>query len=159
MPYSPIAHPSHSGLIPDAANAMAGQDEAWAGGIAKNAGQSSPFSALARYLTDMQKLDAAAVAKLLIEFGRRTELGGGNPYRARAYYKAAENLLALTVPLDEVIAQGRLREIPGVGDVIADIIAKLHKAARIPSSNRCAAKRLSACSICLVFPACAPTKH
>jgi hypothetical protein len=32
----------------------------------------------------MQKPDASAVAKLLIEFGKRTELGGRNPYRARA---------------------------------------------------------------------------
>src|ERR1700730_2440637 len=38
-----------------------------------------------------------------------------------------ENLLALTVPLDEIIAEDRLREIPGVGDAIADIIAKIHK--------------------------------
>jgi DNA polymerase (family 10) len=80
----------------------------------------------------MQKLDASAVAKLLIEFGKRTELRGGNPYRARAYYKAAENLLALTMPLDEVIARGRLREIPGVGDVIADIVAKLHHSGTHP---------------------------
>ena len=80
----------------------------------------------------MQKLDASAMAKLLIEFGNRTELSGGNPYRARAYYKAAENLLALTMPLDDVIAQGRLREIPGVGDVIADIVAKLHHSGTHP---------------------------
>jgi DNA polymerase (family X) len=77
-------------------------------------------------LAGMQKPDASAVAKLLIEFGKRTELSGGNPYRARAYYRAAESLLALTLPLDDVVAQGRLREIPGVGDVIADIIGKLH---------------------------------
>lgn len=30
-------------------------------------------------------LDASAVAKLLHEFGQRTALRGGNPYRARAY--------------------------------------------------------------------------
>jgi DNA polymerase (family 10) len=43
-------------------------------------------------------LDASAVAKLLHEFGQRTTLRRGNPYRARAYSRAAENLLALTVP-------------------------------------------------------------
>jgi DNA polymerase (family X) len=72
-------------------------------------------------------LDASAVAKLLHELGQRTALRGGNPYRARAYSRAAGNLLALTMPLDQIVAEDRLREIPGVGDAIADIIAKLHK--------------------------------
>jgi DNA polymerase (family 10) len=72
-------------------------------------------------------LDASAVAKLLHEFSHRTALRGGNPYRARAYSRAAENLLALTLPLEQIVAEDRLREIPGVGDAIADIIAKLHK--------------------------------
>jgi DNA polymerase (family X) len=34
---------------------------------------------------------------LLGEFGQRSALRGGNPYRARAYRRAAENLLALTL--------------------------------------------------------------
>jgi DNA polymerase (family X) len=75
----------------------------------------------------MMPLDASAVAKLLHEFGQRTALRGGNPYRARAYSRAAENLMVLTVPLEEVVAQDRLKEIPGVGDAIADIVTKLHQ--------------------------------
>jgi hypothetical protein len=55
------------------------------------------------------------VAKLLLELGQRTALRGGNPYRARAYTRAAENLMALTEPLEDLVAQGRLKEIPGVG--------------------------------------------
>jgi DNA polymerase (family 10) len=66
-------------------------------------------------------------AKLLHEFGQRAALRGGNPYRPRGYSRAAENLLAVTLPLDQIVAENRLREIPGVGDAIADIIAKLHK--------------------------------
>ena len=38
----------------------------------------------------MAGLDGAEVARLLVEFGRRMELAGENPYRARAYGKAAE---------------------------------------------------------------------
>ena len=72
-------------------------------------------------------LDASAVAKLLHEFGQRTALRGGKPYRARAYSRAAENLLAQTMPLEEIVAEDRLRESLGVGAAIADIIAKLHK--------------------------------
>ena len=70
--------------------------------------------------------DAPEVARLLREFGQRSALRGGNPYRAKAYIRAAESLGALTEPLATVIAQGRLRDIPGVGDAIADIITKLH---------------------------------
>jgi DNA polymerase (family X) len=46
---------------------------------------------------------------------------------ALAYIRAAENLMVLTVPLEEVVAQDRLKEIPGVGDAIADIVTKLHQ--------------------------------
>jgi Helix-hairpin-helix domain len=42
----------------------------------------------------MAKLDAAAVSKLLRELAQRLELAGGNPYRARAYGRAAENLFS-----------------------------------------------------------------
>jgi DNA polymerase (family 10) len=58
--------------------------------------------------------DASAVARRLVEISQRLRLAGESPYRARAYARAAENLLTLTVPLEDVIAQGRLREIPGV---------------------------------------------
>src|SRR5438874_6235322 len=85
----------------------------------------------------MPALAAPEVAKLLHEFGQRTAFRGGNPYRARAYTRAAENLMALTAPLEELVAQDRLREIPGVGDAIADIVAKLHETALIRRSVPC----------------------
>jgi DNA polymerase (family 10) len=75
----------------------------------------------------MHRLDAAEVAKLLHELGQRAALRGGNPYRARAYSRAAESLLALPQPLESVVGQNRLREIPGVGETIAEIVAKLHR--------------------------------
>lgn len=74
----------------------------------------------------MVSLDAAAVAALLREFAQRSALRGGNPYRAKAYARAAESLGALAQPLDRLVAEGRLQEIPGVGAAIADIITKLH---------------------------------
>ena len=81
----------------------------------------------------MATFDAPAVAKLLQELAQRSALRGGNPYRARAYARAAESLGTLTVPLAQVIRDNRLREIPGVGDAIADIITKLHKTGTHPS--------------------------
>src|SRR5262245_47829658 len=81
----------------------------------------------------MRSLNAADVSKLLHEFGQRTAFRGGNPHRARAYIRAAENLTALTEPLKEIIAEKRLREIPGIGDAIADIVTRLHKTGRHPA--------------------------
>ena len=81
----------------------------------------------------MPELDSSAVAKLLAEFGQRSALRGGNPYRARAFGRAAESLLALTAPLSDLIAQDRLRDIPGVGTAIADIIRRLHATGTHPA--------------------------
>ncbi|MEY9403589.1 DNA polymerase (family 10) [Bradyrhizobium japonicum] len=84
----------------------------------------------------MPSLDARGVATLLREYAQRTALRGGNPYRATAYSRAADSLAALAVPLDELIAEDRLTEIPGVGDAIADIITKLHKTGSHPSLEK-----------------------
>jgi DNA polymerase (family X) len=81
--------------------------------VEQTASRSSPLR------KDRPGLDASAVAKLLIEFGQRTALRGGNPYRARAYGRAADSLAALTTPLSDLVAKDRLREIPGVGEAIA----------------------------------------
>src|SRR4051794_16412239 len=81
----------------------------------------------------MRPLDAAAVATLLREFAARSAFRAGNPYRAKAYARAADSLSALAVPLDRLIAEGRLRQIPGVGEAIADIITKLHRPGTHPS--------------------------
>ena len=84
----------------------------------------------------MTTLDATSVAALLREFGQRSALRGDNPFRAKAYARAADNLLTLTLPLDQIIAEERLREIPGVGEAIADIIKKLHATGAHPALEK-----------------------
>src|SRR5215468_1609513 len=77
--------------------------------------------------TQMRRLDAQQVAELLLEIGRRSSLEGGNPYKARAYIRAAESLRALVVPLEEVIGRSQLRALPGIGDAIARRIVELRE--------------------------------
>jgi DNA polymerase (family X) len=84
----------------------------------------------------MPKADTQQVARLLREYAQRTALRGGNPYRSKAYSRAADSLAALAVPLDLLIEDGRLTEIPGVGEAIADIITKLHKTGSHPSLEK-----------------------
>ena len=70
-------------------------------------------------------LDAPQVADLLLEIGRRAALEGGNPYKAKAYIRAAESLRTLVTPLGEVIRRSQLRAMPGIGDAIARRIIEL----------------------------------
>jgi DNA polymerase (family 10) len=81
----------------------------------------------------MAKIDTQAVARLLREYAQRTSLRGGNPYRSKAYARAADSLAALSQPLERVIAAGTLTDIPGIGDAIADIVTKLHQTGSHPS--------------------------
>lgn len=74
----------------------------------------------------MEALEAPAVAALLLELGRRTALAGNNYFQSRAYLRAAESLSALAEPLMRVIKENRLRQVPGIGKTIADIVTKLH---------------------------------
>jgi DNA polymerase (family 10) len=78
-------------------------------------------------------IDTPEVIRLLREFGQRVALRGGNPYRAKAYACAAESLGTLTVPLTEVVREERLRQIPGVGEAIADIVTRLQQTGTHPA--------------------------
>jgi DNA polymerase (family 10) len=78
-------------------------------------------------------LDTAQIAALLRELSQRTALRGGDPYRAKAYARAADNLLALSVPIGQLIAEDRLQEIPGVGEAIAGIINRIYTTGGYPA--------------------------
>ena len=106
----------------------------------------------------MPTLDTSEVARLLHEFGQRTALRGGNPYRARAYTRAAENLLAVPEPLEKLIAQNRLREIPGVGAAIADIVTKIHKTGGHPALDAMREETPSGALDLLTVPGLRPEK-
>src|SRR5436189_948063 len=84
----------------------------------------------------MASLDTPTVAALLREYAQRSALRGGNPYRSKAYSRAADSLAALAVPLERLVAEERLTEIPGVGNAIADIITKLHRTGTHPSLEK-----------------------
>jgi hypothetical protein len=70
--------------------------------------------------------DTAAVAALLREYGQRSALRGGNPYRAKAYLRAADSLGALTEPLGPIIAQGALDYPDAVLERFDFVVASVH---------------------------------
>src|SRR4029453_3529891 len=83
-----------------------------------------------------RNLGAQEVAQLLREIGRRALLEGGNPYKAKAYLGAADSLRALMMPLAEAVERDKLKDIPGVGDVIAQRITNLHRYGTDPGLER-----------------------
>src|SRR5712671_538438 len=84
----------------------------------------------------ISRRNTAEISQLLREIGDHMALQGGNPYRARAYTRAADSLSLSTIPLDQLIAEDRLTEVPGVGDALAAVITKLHQTGEHPSLEK-----------------------
>jgi DNA polymerase/3'-5' exonuclease PolX len=80
------------------------------------------------------------------------------PYRAKAYARAAESLGTLTVPLTQIVREGRLREISGVGEAIADIIARLHQTGTHPGLESMRKEILAGVLEMLSIPGLRPEK-
>ncbi|PSC03286.1 DNA polymerase/3'-5' exonuclease PolX [Alsobacter soli] len=80
--------------------------------------------------------DTVEIASLLFEIGQRLALAGDNPYRARSYARAAQSLLSLVAPVEEVIREGRLTDLPGVGPSLAGVIRELHEHGTTPTLSK-----------------------
>jgi DNA polymerase (family 10) len=70
----------------------------------------------------MDNREIAAVLSLIAVY---KELAGENSFRTRAFENAARTLEGLAEPVAAFKAEGRLREIPGVGEAIAGVIGEL----------------------------------
>ncbi|MGH9553416.1 MAG: helix-hairpin-helix domain-containing protein [Terriglobales bacterium] len=106
----------------------------------------------------MRNLNSSEIAGLLGEFGRRAMLYGGNPYRAKAYLRAAERVALLPEPVEDIIEQDRLREIPGVGEAIAAVITELVRTGMHPSLERMRAEVPASVLEMLSLPGLKPEK-
>ncbi|HTY78321.1 MAG TPA: DNA polymerase/3'-5' exonuclease PolX [Candidatus Bathyarchaeia archaeon] len=62
------------------------------------------------------------IARLFEQMADALELQGGNPFRVRAYRRAAQNLETLSEDVEVLARAGRLEEIPGIG---ADLAGKI----------------------------------
>jgi DNA polymerase (family X) len=100
----------------------------------------------------------ADVAEMLREYGRRLSLAGGNPYRARAYVRAADSLAALGEPLEDLIAGDRLTEIPGIGDAIAAVVTTMHRTGTYPKLEEMRKELPAAVLEMLAVPGLRPDK-
>lgn len=78
--------------------------------------------------------------------------------RAKAYIRAAERVALLTEPIDTLIVQNRLQEIPGVGPAIAQVIIKLHETGTYPSLEKMRAEFPETLLEMLTIPGLRPDK-
>jgi DNA polymerase (family 10) len=76
------------------------------------------------------------VARALREIGALLEVDGENPFKVRAYEAGARALEGLSEDLETVVAQGRLVELPGIGEALARKIHDLHRTGTTPTLEK-----------------------
>lgn len=72
-------------------------------------------------------MDKNQVAEILEEIGTLLELKGENPFRCRAYHNASRVVAALTTDLATLVESGKLSEVKGIGEGMAQKITDLLK--------------------------------
>src|SRR5262245_23088341 len=70
-------------------------------------------------------MDKHAVAIVLEEIGTLLEMQGENKFKARAFMGAARAVEKLEENLDQVVRDGGLQEIAGIGPATAEVIREL----------------------------------
>lgn len=70
-------------------------------------------------------MDKEQVANILDEIGTLLALQGENPFRCNAYHNAARALMQLEEDLGKLVAEGKLKDIPGIGTTLQEKITAL----------------------------------
>lgn len=71
------------------------------------------------------------IVAILYEIADLLELTGENPFKVRAYQKAARTLEGQTVDVDELVASGKLAELPGFGESLCGKVSTLMKSGKL----------------------------
>src|SRR5262249_1035862 len=85
-------------------------------------------------------MEKEQVAQVLDEIGTLLELQGENPFRCNAYHNAARAIEQLETNLNDVVAAGRLEEVPGIGETLREKITTLVTTGRLPFYDNLKAK-------------------
>ena len=71
------------------------------------------------------------ICKIFEDIADLLELKGENPFKIRAYRNVSHAIKELPVELEQLTAEGRLGEVPGVGEAIARKITELVTTGRL----------------------------
>ena len=77
-------------------------------------------------------MDKHEIAKILDEIATLLSLQGENPFKIRAYQNAARAIEGVEEDLQELIRNGKLEEIPGIGESIAQKVTTLVQKGHLP---------------------------
>jgi DNA polymerase (family 10) len=76
-------------------------------------------------------LKNSEIVKILEDIANLLELKGENIFKSRAYQKAARSIEYLKEDVEKLVAEDRLREVPGVGEAIEKKLTELVKTGRM----------------------------
>src|SRR4051794_18038785 len=76
-------------------------------------------------------MDNGAIADRLEAFASLLELADSNPYTARAYRRAADTIREAPVPVPDLVRNGRVRELRGIGPGIEGRLRELVETGQI----------------------------
>lgn len=82
------------------------------------------------------KVDSAKICLIFREMADFLSIKGENPFRVRAYEKAAETLEHLPGDLEELHRGGRLADIPGIGKGMLEKIDTILNTGRLPAHEK-----------------------
>jgi len=71
------------------------------------------------------------VARVFQDIADLLELKGENPFKIRAYQKVVRSIEHLPVEAEQLVAEDRLKEVPGVGEAITKKITELVTTGRL----------------------------
>jgi DNA polymerase (family X) len=106
----------------------------------------------------MAGMDKAEVSAVLDEIAVLLELQGENPFRARAYSAAARTISQLETNLADIVAAGKLGDIPGIGETLRDKITALVTTGKLPFYEDLKAKTPAGLLLMLRLPGLGPKK-
>jgi len=103
-------------------------------------------------------METAKIARILDDMGTILEIQGENPFRCRAYHNAAQALHGMPGDLTEMIADGSLAEVPGIGETLYSKIVQLATTGGLPAYDRLRAQTPPGVLALLRVPGIGPKK-
>jgi DNA polymerase (family 10) len=98
----------------------------------------------------------AAVAEVFQDIADLLELKGENVFKIRAYQKAARTIENLPVEVEQLMEQGKLRQVPGIGEAIEKKITELLTTGRLDYYEKLRAEFPEGISLLMEIPGIGP---
>lgn len=84
----------------------------------------------------MKSVTNAEIAAIFNDIAEMLTLKKDNIFKIRAYQKVARAITELTVPVTQLVAEDRIKEIPGAGEAITKKITELVTTGRLDYYER-----------------------